>query len=255
MITPEPNQTTPSEIESEQPENEQPEVEQPEAASPTPELEQPAPELAQAAAESSPDQVEKPKMGRFKRILRTSLIVLAAVIVVFLAGFLTNHFARYNPMKIELTTQLTETQDELTQANQTASNLQSEIDSLTTELTEANDRIAALEQDKDNLQSDLDSANAHIELLTVLVELKTAHIELKNDNIAGAKVALSGTAARLENLNPFVETVDTTLAANMLTRLNLILTGMDTDPVTAQADLGLLAVNLQSVETLLFSAE
>jgi hypothetical protein len=66
---------------------------------------------------------------------------------------------------------------------------------------------------------------------------------------------LSNTATRLENLTPVVETVDTALAANMLTRLNLILTSMDTDSVTAQADLGLLAINLQSVETLLFSAE
>ena len=102
------------------------------------------------------------------------------------------------------------------------------------------------------MQSDLDSANLHIELLTVLAELKTAHIELKNDNVAGAKVALSGTAARLENLKPLVETVDTNLAANMLTRLNVILSGVDTDSATAQADLGLLAKNLQSVETLLF---
>ena len=222
------------------------------SASPTPESEQPTPELEQAAAESSPVQAEKPEMGRFQRILRTALIALAAVIVVFLAGFLTDHFARYSPMKAVLTENLTQTQDELSQANQTISDLQSQIDNLTTQLTVANDRIAALEQDKENLQSDLDSANLHIELLTVLGELKTAHIEFKNGNIAGAKVALSSTAARLENLKPLVETVDANLAANMLTRLNLILTGMVTDSATAQADLGLLAKNLQSVETLLF---
>jgi DNA repair exonuclease SbcCD ATPase subunit len=221
------------------------ESEKPESSSPTPELEQ-------AAAESSPVQAGKPEMGRFQRILRTTLIALAAVIVVFLAGFLTDHFARYSPMKAALTENLTQTQDELSQANQTISDLQSQIDNLTTQLTAANDRIAALEQDKENLQSDLDSASLHIELLKVLVELKTAHIELKSDNIAGAKVALSSTAARLENLKPLVETVDANLAANMLTRLNLILTGMDTDSATAQSDLELFAKNLQSVETLLF---
>jgi len=223
-----------------------------ESASPTPESEQPTPELEQAAAESSPVQAEKPEMRGFQRILRTALIALAAVIVVFLAGFLTDHFARYSPMKAVLTKNLTQTQDELSQANQTISDLQSQIDNLTTNLTAANDRIAALEQDKENLQSDLASANLHIELLTVLGELKTAHIEFKNDNIAGAKVALSSTATRLENLKPLVETVDANLAANMQTRLDLILTGMDTDSATAQADLGLLTKNLQSVETLLF---
>ena len=243
-MTTESNETTTSKIIAES--------EKLESASPTPESEQPTPELEQAAAESSPTQAGKPEMGRFQRILRTALIALAAVIVVFLAGFLTDHFARYSPMKAVLTENLTQAQDELSQANQTISDLQSQIDNLTTQLTAANDRIAALEQDKENLQSDLDFANQHIELLKVLVELKTANIELKSDNVAGAKVALSSTAARLENLKPLVETVDANLAANMLTRLNLILAGMDTDSATAQADLGLFAKNLQSVETLLF---
>ena len=102
------------------------------------------------------------------------------------------------------------------------------------------------------MQADLDSANLHTELLGTLVQLKTAHIELQNDNLSGAKVVLSDTAVRLETLKPLVETVDANLAANMQTRLNLILDSMDTDSPTAQADLGLLAKNLQSVETLLF---
>jgi chromosome segregation ATPase len=243
-MTTESNETTPSKIDAES--------EKLESASPTPESEQPTPELEQAAAESSPVQAEKPEMSRFQHILRTALIALAAVIVVFFAGFLTDHFARYSPMKAVLTKNLTQTQDELNQANQTISDLQSQIDNLTTQLTAANDRIAALDQDKENLQSDLDSANLHIELLTVLGELKTAHIEFKNVNIAGAKVALSSTAARLEKIKPLVETADANLAANMQTRLNLILTGIDTDSANTQADLGLLAKNLQSVETLLF---
>jgi septal ring factor EnvC (AmiA/AmiB activator) len=223
-----------------------------EAASPAPKSEQPIPKSGQAAAESSPVHAKKPETRSFQHILRTALIALAAVIAVFLAGFLTDHLARYSPMKAMLTENLTQTQDELSQANQTISDLLSQIDNLTTNLTAANDRIAALEQDKENMQSDLDSASLHIELLTVLGELKTAHIEFKNDNIAGAKVALSNTAANLENLKPLVETVDANLAANMQTRLDLILTGMDTDSANTLADLGLLTKNLQSVETLLF---
>ncbi|NQU29131.1 MAG: hypothetical protein HQ525_00525 [Anaerolineae bacterium] len=212
----------------------------------------PNPESEQSAAEYSPAQAEKPEKRTSQPILRTALIALAAVIVVFLAGFLTDHFVRYSPMKAVLTENLTQTQDELSQANQTISDLQSQIDNLTTQFAVANDRIAALEQDKENSQSDLDSANLHIELLTVLGELKTAHIEFNNGNIAGAKVALSSTDTRLENLKPLVKTVDANLAADMLIRLNLILTGLVTDSATAQADLGLLAKNLQSVETLLF---
>lgn len=233
-MTNERNETTPSKVDTVS--------EKPESASPTPELEQPA-------AEPLPTQ----ESGRFQSILRTALIGLAAIIVVFLAGFLTDNFTRYGPMKATLTENMTQSQNELSQANQNISDLQNQIDNLNDQLTKANSLITSIEQDKVNLQAELDSANLHIELLMVLVELKTARNELGNDNIAGAKVALSNTSARLEKLKPLVETVDATLAVNMRTRLNLILTGMDSDLVTAQADLDLLAKNLQSVETLLFN--
>jgi chromosome segregation ATPase len=141
---------------------------------------------------------------------------------------------------------------ELSQTKQSMADLQSQVDDLSAQLAAANDRISALEQDKESLQADLESANLHIELLRTLVELKTAHIELQSDNLSGAKVALSDTAARLETLKPLVGTIDANLAASMQTRLNLILDSMDTNSPTAQADLGLLAKNLQSVETLLF---
>jgi cell division protein FtsB len=230
-----------------------PESENPETVSPDSGSEQPTPELEHAETESLPAQAEKsPKVGRFQRILLLALIGLAAVVVVFLAGFLTDHFARYSPMKAELTENLTQTQDELSQAKQSTADLQSQMDNLSAQLTAANDRISALEQDKESLQADLDSANLHVELIRTLVELKTAHIELQNDNLSGAKVALSDTAARLETLKPLVETVDANLAASMQTRLNLIMDSMDTDSPTAQADIGLLAKNLQSVETLQF---
>lgn len=207
-----------------------------------PESEQPTPELENVETESSPVQAEKPqKVKRFQRILRLTLIGLAAVVAVFLAGFLTDHFVRYSPMKAELS-----------QTKQSMTDLQSQVDDLSAQLAVANDRISALEQDKENLQADLDSATLHIELLRTLVELKTANIEIQNDNLSGAKVALSGIDARLQTLKPLVEKVDANLADSMQTRLNLILDSMDTNPPTALADLGLLAKNLQSVETLLF---
>ena len=187
----------------------------------------PTPERVPTEAAPGTVQAEKPKSGRFQRLLRTSLIALGVILVVFLAGFLTDHFARYRPAEVALN-----------QAQQSVSDL-------TAQLETANDRIAMLEPD-------LESATWHVELLGTLVELKTAHFELKNGNLAATKVALSGTAARLEDLKPLVETVDATLAGNMLTRLEMILNGMDNDPTSALVDLELLFTNLQSVETLLF---
>lgn len=195
------------------------------------------------------------KIDQPKRILRLSLIGLVAIFVIFLAGFLTNHFARYSPMKAALTMDLTQAQDELSLAIQSIEDLQSQVDDLSMQIDRANNRLAALELDKENLQVNLDSANLHIVLLRTLVDIKTAHIELKNDNPVEAREALSDTAARFETLRPWVETVEANLMSNMLTRLNLILDRMDFDTSTAEVDLGLLAENLQSVETLLINKE
>jgi F0F1-type ATP synthase membrane subunit b/b' len=210
------------------------------------------PETEPVVTAPAPVQAEKPKAGKFRRFLRIAWMSLAAVIIVFLLGAITDHLVFYSPMQANLSGRLTQAQDGLSQANQAKSDLQTQLNNLTIQLANANDHIGTLEQDQVNLQSELDSANQHVELLKVLVELKTAHLDLMSENIAGAKEALSGTGTHLENLATLVGTVDANLAANMNTRLKFILDGMDSDPTTAQADLGLLADNLQSVESLLF---
>ena len=218
-MTTEPNDNTPVNAEEE--------VKQPETVNGTPETKPILVEPTRATA-------EKPKPGGFNRFLRNTLIALGVILVVFLAGFLTDHFTRYSPTKTALD-----------QAQQSATDLQSQVDDLAARLEMASGQIAVLEPE-------LESANLHIELLNALVELKTAQYELKSDNLAGAKVALSDTATRLETLEPLIGTVDDTLAGNMLTRLDLILNGMDNKPESSLVDLELLFTNLQSVETLLF---
>lgn len=190
-----------------------------------------------------------------KKIGIRLLIGLVVIAIVFLSGFLTDHFTRYSPMKSELTETLSQTQDDLNQANQSIADLESKINNLTTQLADANERIAALEQEKEDLQTNLDSATLHLELSRTLFELRTAQIELGNGNAEEARQALSKIAPRLETLKPSIETVDANLATNMETRLTLILDSMDSNPTTAQADLGLLVSNLQSVEVLLFGEE
>jgi hypothetical protein len=94
-MTTESSKPNPLEIEPENPEAASTLLQSEERA---PELEQPAPELEQTAAKPSPFQTEgKAEMGHFKCILCTTLIVLAAVNIVFMPGFMTNHFVRYNP--------------------------------------------------------------------------------------------------------------------------------------------------------------
>ena len=194
------------------------------------------PELEQAL-DSSP---EKQPPSRFVRTLRKVLIGLVIVAVIFLAGFLTDHFVRYSPLSEELD----KTQAELEQANQELSDLQDENDRLTSANDTANDAVAALE-------AELTAATANLKFYQVLVNVNTARLELFLENIEGAQAALVDTQDNLEDLLPFIEEVNAELALSLPRRLELIISGLERDPETGLIDLELLTKDLLALEPLL----
>jgi TolA-binding protein len=189
----------------------------------------------------APVKPAKPQLGRFHRIWRTVLIWLAVVAIAFLSGMLTFNFMRYKP----LNETLTQTQGELSQANQ-------RLDELGTQLTATSEKVSILNSDNQALQSELDTANTHLELLQVLVDVTNARLALADGDVPAAKTALQNTSQRLESLAPRIAVVDTNLAESMPQRLTLILSGLDSDVETAKVDLELLTGNLLDAEAALF---
>jgi len=198
--------------------------------------EQALPEQEQTL-DSSP---EKQPPSRFVRTLRKVLIGLVIVAVIFLAGFLTNHFVRYRPLSDELEN----TQADLEQANQELGDLQDENDRLVRANEAADDAVAALE-------ADLSAATANLKFYQVLVNVNTARLELFLENIEGAQAALADTQDNLEVLLPFIEEVDAELALSLPRRLELIVSGLERDPETGLIDLELLTKDLLELEPLL----
>jgi cell division protein FtsB len=198
--------------------------------------EQESPEVAQALDSSAEKQPPSP----FMRTLRKVLIGLVIVAVIFLAGFLTDHFVRYSPLSEELE----KTQAELEQANQELSDLQNENDRLTSANEAALDEIA-------DLEADLTAATANLKFYQVLVNVNTARLELFLENIEGAQAALVDTQDNLEDLLPFIEEVDPELALSLPRRLELIISGLERDPETGLIDLELLTKDLLELEPLL----
>lgn len=194
--------------------------------------------LAQEQArELSP---EKQPPSRFVRFLRKVMIGFAIVAVIFLAGFLTDHFIRYRPLSKELDN----TRSELEQANQELSDLEDENDRLTKANQAANDELDALE-------AELIAARANLKFYQVLVDVNTARIELFMEDIESAQTALEETRDNLEDLLPFIEEVDSELALSLPRRLDLIISGLVRDPEIAQIDLELLTKDLLDLELLL----
>ena len=200
-----------------------------------------APEESQPEAEPTPpEKPEKKPQSKFVRFLIKAGIGLGIVVVIFFAGFLTDHFTRYRP----LSETLEQTRAELDQAKLDLSELQDENDALTSANTAAEEKIAELEEA-------LESAEANALFYQVLVDANTAQLELFLEDIEGAQAALTETQTNLEELLPFITEVDTDLARSLPNRLDLIIAGLVRDPETARIDLSLLTKDLLELEPLL----
>jgi uncharacterized phage infection (PIP) family protein YhgE len=211
-----------------------------------------SPEKAQTPLSPEPaslsEKAEMAKPGRFQRILRTILIWLVVLALLFMAGVLTDEFLRYKP----LAETASKAQSELDQARQELSNLQAEADQLNTVNKAANDQINSLEGANKKLHSELDTANAHLALLQGLVDVTDARLSLSLNDMEGAKAALVDLPQLLDNLLPFITEFDPNLAKSMPQRLDLIITGLDRDIETAKIDLELFSKDLLEVESAIF---
>jgi hypothetical protein len=210
-----------------------------------------AKETSSGPAGSQPQA--SPFVEKLKNYARKGLIVLVLALLVFLAGFALDHFVIYRPAQASLSGQIAALESDLADAKTQIETLEQQGQNLEGTLTTANQRIETLETQNAGLQESLEMAEMQIVLLRTVSDLNAARIALLNEDVSGAKVALLETQARIELLLPLIETVDSTLSANLLTRFDLITSALDKDPETASADLGLLAQNLLNIEKLLFT--
>jgi cell division protein FtsB len=203
------------------------------------------PQVTQPEPAAIPEKTEKLKAdkkppSKFQIFLRKALIGLGIIALVFLAGFLTDHYVRYQP----LSEKLDQTQAELETANQTIADLESENDRLTTANRTATNEIAALEEE-------LTAVRANALFYQVLVDVNTARINLFLEDIEGAQAALEETQDNLDDLLPFINDVDPELALSLPRRLDLIVSGLARDPETGLIDLELFTKDLLALEPLL----
>ncbi len=219
--------------------------------------EQPAPEApvtsqipTPPSPGATPPKQEKPQLSRLRRFFRNLLIGLVVLGITFLAGIVTDHYLRYQP----LSEAFLETQATLNQANQKINDLQAQIGQLNTLLKESNDKAISLKSETTALQDESEMAKAHLELLQTLVDVRNAQLALFQDDVEGAKTALVSTQQRLNNLLPRIPEFDANLAQSLPQRLSLIVSGLDRDTDTAKIDLELFAKDLLAVEVMMFGS-
>jgi hypothetical protein len=137
---------------------------------------------------------------------------------------------------------LARSQEQLEQAQQKISDLESEIV-----------RLNSLDNQNKALQADLENANQHIMILSALSQVNTARLALATEDPATARASLMNTSRTLNELANLAQPEQGEVLAAMQSRLELALEGIDNDAFAAQSDLGVLATNLERLENILIS--
>ena len=195
-----------------------------------------------AAADSEPKIDNKPasapSKSRFQRIVQRSLAGLIVLIVIFGAGALTIGLVYLQPANQELV----QTEQELTQAEARIK----ELEKLVTEL----DTLSA---ERQTLEEELVTSQTHIALLRILTDVNAARIALGSEDLASAKLYLSKTPQKIEQLGVYLgaerEAVD-----SMLQRLKLVNDEISRNKNAALTDLALIASQLIQIENTFFAA-
>jgi len=175
--------------------------------------------------------------SRFSLFLRGVLRWAAGLILVFGLGVVAAWIVRVRPQAAQL---------EALQGR--IDGLQSEVDALTSEVEE----LRPLKQKTIDLQDQLTLAEAHLQVLQILVDVTSAQVQMGLGDTAAARQALAATEGRLEGLRKTLGSNADKEVQSMLDRLGLVLSEMDGNSFAAVNDLEVLAGDLVVFERSMF---
>jgi hypothetical protein len=193
---------------------------------------------------SEPEVVEPPPQDTFldetpvpKKRLRRVLLWTVSLIVILAIGVVLMWTLRVRPQ----VAQIAEMEAEIISA-------QDQINLQDTELK----KLRPLIDENEQLVEKLSLASAHLDLLSVLVDVTTAQLALAQEDDIAARAALTGTDARLGTLESTLDGANAEEVAEMSDRLQLVLEEVESDTFAARRDLEILANNLLALERVLF---
>jgi hypothetical protein len=196
------------------------------------------PEPSKEASTPAPTPTAIRTESRWKHFFRIALRWVIGFVIVFMLGVLAMEFAFYRP----LASQLDQIKTERDQAQQSIKNLQGQIDNLT-----------PLSTQNTALQNQLSQSQLHVTVLSAEANVYAAQVSLLNEKPADARLALNKTMTTLKTLQGMLPPDQQKVVTDMQTRLNLVLSELDTNKFAAQSDLNVLETSLVQMENILFA--
>jgi hypothetical protein len=176
--------------------------------------------------------------SQVKNIAQRALIGLIILLIVFGAGALTVSIGYYRPAIQELGL----VEQEVVQANERIQDLEGQVAKLKT-----------FETANQAGEAELAKSQTHVALLRILADVNTARIALEMDDPASAKLYLSKTPQKVEQLGKSLGTENEAVISSMLQRLKLVSDEINRSKNTALTDLALIASELIQIENTFFT--
>ena len=131
--------------------------------------------------------------------------------------------------------------------------MQNQNNDLNDQIDTLNQTIADLETQNEEILAERDGFQLQIALLRARADVVSAQVELYNENPAKARVLLESVSQTLDAIETLLPEDLKDVVTPLKSRLELAVGGLETDPETAIADLGILAADLLEIENALFS--
>jgi hypothetical protein len=190
--------------------------------------------------ENSPDTISPQKNGilyqlfspetRLGRFMRPALRNTGALVAAFTVGLLLAYFLLYRPAAVE------------------RDKIKAEFAATSQELSTSQEQLASLQTRYDQTSAELEAANRRANYQQLVGNVSRARLALAEKDGPSALVVLKEVQTNLKKLEPAIIKVDANMAKILSTRLELVMTELNRDPVTAVSDLEKLYSSLLELE-------
>ncbi|HUF37349.1 MAG TPA: hypothetical protein VMN57_02400 [Anaerolineales bacterium] len=180
------------------------------------------------------------RVNLYARKLARSLVIAS---ILFLGGMAIAYFAFQRPLTSGLN-------DRIEQLTSEKGDLEAQV----TALVEQVETLEPFEAENQALQSSLAQEELHVRLLSALKDVQSAQLSLALGEVDAARLSLSRTEDRLEELGELLPADQQGVVDGMVQRLGLVIDGMESDAFAAASDLEVLANSLLQLENTLFTS-
>jgi hypothetical protein len=195
-----------------------------------------------------PKEDEPKPPSRLGRFFRKALRWVTGIVFVFGLGVVTTWFVRVQPRG----DQINDLKSQLQASEITVTELESEYSILQGEKQDLEAQLSDEQSQVENLNAELLDSQIHIEVMKIWIDVTSAQLALENQDTVTAKASLTGTDARLMDLQEKLNGEDKQTIQAMRDRLVLSLDELEKNRFAALRDLEVLASNLQALERSLF---